>query len=399
MQTRLLRLVRNPWLRLAAVIGVLGAAAVLLYVRGPDWDKVGNAFEAVRWEWVAVAIGFNLLSIVARAVAWRTVINQAIPKPHPGFGLVFSAFSVGMMANAVLPGRIGELARVGVLNRHLPHRKGTWAALVGSVFAHRVFDLVPAAILGVWVLATAKIPHWAITSLAVLFSIGAALFVFAFLSARHHHRMHVDGLGSVRRLIAMARQGLGVMRRPLSAVIAIFFQFLGWVCQLFAVWTAMKAFDINLDLPAAGLVLVLMNVATVIPLWPGNVGLLQAAIALPLVEYGVPYAKGFAFGLGLQAIEASVGIAFGLIFLGREGLSFAVLRRMPPAVDADSVESDEVGEEVAEELEGAPARVPDSRATPELPAASAQDPRAGPTRASSPISPAGGSPTRSARGT
>ena len=34
-----------------------------------------------------------------------------------------------------------------------------------------------------------------------------------------------------------------------------------------------------------------MNVATVFPLWPGNIGLLQAAVALPLVSYGVPYAR------------------------------------------------------------------------------------------------------------
>jgi hypothetical protein len=79
---------------------------------------------------------------------------------------------------------------------------------------------------------------------------------------------------------------------------------------------------------------VLMNVATILPLWPGNVGLLQAAIALPLVAYGVAYGRGFAFGIGLQAIEASVGIGFGLLFLAREGLSFAILRGMPGAVSA-----------------------------------------------------------------
>ena len=39
--------------------------------------------------------------------------------PHPRFPLVFSAFSVGLFANAVLPGRIGELARVAVLTRKL----------------------------------------------------------------------------------------------------------------------------------------------------------------------------------------------------------------------------------------------------------------------------------------
>ena len=79
---------------------------------------------------------------------------------------------------------------------------------------------------------------------------------------------------------------------------------------------------------AAGLVLVLVNVATIVPLWPGNVGLVQIAVATPLVNYGIAYAHGIAFGVGLQAIEASVGIGVGLIFLAREGLSFATLREM-----------------------------------------------------------------------
>ena len=98
--------------------------------------------------------------------------------------------------------------------------------------------------------------------------------------------------------------------------------------QLFAVWAVMEAFDLDLPLPAAGLVLVLMNVATIFPLWPGNIGLLQAAVALPLVQYGVPYGTGFAYGLVLQAVEMSVGVGVGLIFLAREGLSLASLKTM-----------------------------------------------------------------------
>jgi uncharacterized membrane protein YbhN (UPF0104 family) len=79
------------------------------------------------------------------------------------------------------------------------------------------------------------------------------------------------------------------MRRPAAAALAVLFQLLGWTCQLFAVYTTMRAFGIHEPLPAAGLVLVLMNVATIFPLWPGNVGLVQAAVALPLFTYyGVP---------------------------------------------------------------------------------------------------------------
>src|SRR2546421_10965624 len=100
----------------------MGLVAVLLWWRGPSWTAIGDAFTQVRWQWVAVAVGLNLASVVGRAIAWRTVIRQAMPAPHPRSFLVFSAFSVGLFANAVLPGRIGELARVAVVGRKVTRR-------------------------------------------------------------------------------------------------------------------------------------------------------------------------------------------------------------------------------------------------------------------------------------
>jgi len=322
--------------RLLLVVPGLVGVGLLLWWRGPDWHSVGDAFTVVSWRWVIAAIGLNLVSVVLRAVAWEVAIRQAMPPPHPRYPLVFSAFSVGLFANAVLPGRIGELARVAVLTRKLGNREGAWANLVGSVFAHRVFDLVPALALIVWVLATARIPQWALTSLVIFVCIGFVLLTFAIASARRYHVLPLDGLSSFRTLVARARQGLGVMRAPVPALLAVSFQFGGWLAQLVAVYAAMLAFHIHQPLAAAGLVLLLMNVATIFPFWPGNVGLLQAAIALPLVSYGVAYARGIAFGFGLQAIEASVGVGVGLIFLAREGLSYAMLKTMPEATQAEA---------------------------------------------------------------
>jgi uncharacterized protein (TIRG00374 family) len=316
--------VSRRW-QLLIPVPLLALAVALIIWRGPNWNNVHDAFSAVTWEWVFAAIGLNLLSVLARALAWDTAIKQSIERPHPHFGLVFSAFSVGLFANAVLPGRVGELARVAVLRRRLVGRKGTTATLVGSVFAHRIFDLFPVVVLVAWVLVAAKIPRWALTSIAIFLVIGMAMFFTAVVLARRQGRESHE-VGRIRALLVRARQGLAIMRSPVAAGTAAGFQFLGWLCQLFAVWAAMEAFGIHLPIAAAGLVLILMNVATIFPLWPGNFGLVQIAVAFPLTNYGVEYAHGVAFGIGLQAIEASVGVGVGLMFLAREGLSYGTLR-------------------------------------------------------------------------
>jgi glycosyltransferase 2 family protein len=349
------RLPQSRVVRVFLGLVVVAALVGLFWWRRNSLTTFGSALSSVQWDWVVVAILLNLLSVIARALAWTFVIHSAMEPPRPRVPLVFSAFSVGLFANALLPGRVGELARVAVLTRKMPGRKGAWPALVGTVFAHRVFDIVPVLLLILYVVATASIPGSARATLLFVIGFGVGLFVFAFVSARRqHHEMAIEGLGPVRRLLAMGRSGLGVMRSPAGAAGAIFFQIIGWTCQILAVYTAMRAFDIHSPLPAAGVVLLLMNVVTIFPFWPGNVGLVQVAIATALVGYGVAYSTGVAYGFGLQAIEASVGIGVGLLFLAREGLSFAMLRVMPTADQAE-LPAEEAGEDAEQAAERAAA--------------------------------------------
>jgi uncharacterized protein (TIRG00374 family) len=325
------RVLRSGWMQTAAIALMFVLALVLIWWRGPEWESVFDAFRFVVWSWIVLAFLLNVVSTIFRALSWRLTIGQALPEAQqPRLIHVLSAFGVGLFANAALPGRLGELARVATLRRHLPDAPpGTSATLVGTVIAHRLFDVVPATILVIWVLATAEVPHWAVVAILVTAAVGFALFTVAWLGARGGHRSTMlESMGNVRRLLVMAREGLSVLKAPVPLAGAILLQCLGWFLQLLAVWAAMQAFGIDAPLPAAGLVLVLMNIATIVPLWPGNVGLVQAAVAVPLRNYGVPYATGFAYGLALQALEMACGVGLGLLALAREGISLAVLRRL-----------------------------------------------------------------------
>ena len=348
-----LRVWSSGWAQMLVAVVALVLAFVVIWWRGPDWGSVLDAFRFVIWSWIVLAFLLNVVSTLFRALSWRLTVGQALPEEHqPRLVHVLSSFGVGLLANAIVPGRLGELARVATLRRHLPDAPaGTSAVLVGTVFAHRLFDLVPATILVVWVLLTAEVPHWAVVSFGIAALVGLALFTVAWLGAKRHDRPVVsEGMGSIRQLLSMGRQGLSVLKAPVPLAGAVLLQCLGWLMQLLAVYAAMQAFGIDAPLPAAGLVLVLMNVATIVPLWPGNVGLVQAAVALPLRNYGVPYATGFAYGLALQAIEIACGVGLGLIAIAREGISFAMLRRME---DDDESSEDVLGEvhELVEELE------------------------------------------------
>ena len=137
-------------------------------------------------------------------------------------------------------------------------------------------------------------------------------------------------MGTVRRVVDDGAARPRRHAQPGPAALAIFGQCLGWTCQLFAVWTAMRAFNIHEALPAAAARAAADERRDDHPALAGQRRARPGRRSrLPLVQYGVDYGKGFAFGLGLQAIEASVGVGIGLIFLGREGLSFARLREMP----------------------------------------------------------------------
>jgi len=315
----------------AGLIVVAGAGIVTLLVfHGPNWGQVGHDLTEMSWGWAAVAIGLNFVSALARAMSWDNVIKEAVPPPHPRLIDVFSAFFVGIFANGVLPGRVGEVARIGVVIRRMGKRErpGLWQALIGSVLAHRILEVFPSIGLITWVLVSAKIPTAARTALWAVLAAGVAFVVIGVASARRHEQGGVEGKGRFAETLARAREGLGILRRPVPSLISAGWQTLAWGLQLGAVWAALVAFDIHKPVIAAAAVLAVMNVALILPLWPGNVGLQQAAIVIPLAAYGVAHSRAIAYGIALQAIESSVGYTLGIACSFREGLSFQRLRAM-----------------------------------------------------------------------
>ena len=112
----------------------LWLVAVMLWWRGPSWQRDRRRIPASH---VGSGSRSRSASTSPRSCARVRLAHGDPTGDAPAASrqmLVFSAFSVGPFANAVLPGRIGELARVAVLNRKMPKSEGP----VGDARRHRL---------------------------------------------------------------------------------------------------------------------------------------------------------------------------------------------------------------------------------------------------------------------
>ena len=114
------------------------SSVALLWLRGPDWHVVGDAFQAVRWEWVAggdraqPALGRRALVRVAhgdrrRRCRRRTRRLRSSSRPSASACSGTRCCPAGSASS-----RGSRCSRAGCRGG-----QGLWATLVGTVFAHR----------------------------------------------------------------------------------------------------------------------------------------------------------------------------------------------------------------------------------------------------------------------
>src|SRR5688500_15523704 len=142
-------------------------------MRGVEWALVWPALRAADW-WL-LALVFVLTPVVnvgARAVRWKILLSPVAGLPVSSCA---SATAIGLMANNVLPARIGEFVRAYALARREPVATAT---AFGSLFLERMFDGF--ALVGMlyalrWVV---ELPSWADTTATVAFWIFVGFAAF-----------------------------------------------------------------------------------------------------------------------------------------------------------------------------------------------------------------------------
>jgi phosphatidylinositol alpha-mannosyltransferase len=319
-----------------AIAAVLLAALLAFALSRLGLHRIGHALITATPGWVALAFLLMASSLVLRSLSWHETLRAALPGTAIAWGAVTRATMIGVMASAVVPGRIGEPTRVVVLSRRLdgPNRR-LLPVVAGTVFSQTLINLLALAVLAAVTFTSVPLlsghPAGIATALAVPLLI-AALVVsgprLLALGQRARSRRVAKAADAVAHALSLARRGLVVFARPRYGVGAIGGQLLAWVLQWLACYMVILALGLQskAGLAAAAAILLAVNVSAILPATPSNVGVFQAACLVVLTAYGVGGGPGLAYGIILQAVEVLTALALGVPALLREGLTWSDIR-------------------------------------------------------------------------
>jgi glycosyltransferase 2 family protein len=302
---------------------ILTAAALYWSAKGVSRRELGVAFRDVNWWWVVAAVVANAVNVVAQGWAWRIGLRAGgvgdVPLRH-----AVSATWIGKAGNQLLPGRVGEIARIAILRRHVPSGRGQLPRIIGSLIAQRAFAIT-ATLLAVVGAALSlpipiEIPGGRFAPLGGLLAVVAAV---TFAQRAGLWRRLVRILPQrVRRVSEALISGGSLMRPSRSAGHALGLHLIALAAQLSTMGFLLRAFEISAPITAPLMIVALVAVAGAIPSAPGGLGVNQIAIVAPLgASYGVPASAALAFSLGLQATVALVAVVGGVIALAHQRLS------------------------------------------------------------------------------
>jgi len=306
--------------------GILFSGVCLfLALRSIEWRSLRDVLLSTRLDQFALSVVCTMASHYVRAYRWKFILR---PVKAIGTNSLFSATCIGLMANNLLPARLGEVVRAYVLGREQQVSK---TAAFGAIVYERVVDVF--SLLGLLWLALLRVPgpDWLTQGGRTLLILNAAAFGVMFWAVRRRQRClaiatrcvdilpnrwrfrlrdqltaFVDGLGAAGALAAMA---------PIAATSVVV-----WGCAVASTWFCLSALSMPVPASASLMVVVVVAMGTMIPSAPAYLGTLQYACILALAFFQVGKTDALAFSLLFHASQFVPTTAAGLWFLSRTPL-------------------------------------------------------------------------------
>lgn len=294
--------------RLAAGLLISGAFTWLA-VREVDWVRVWGIIAQARWGWLIGALGSTLLATWCRAVRWRILLQ---PQRPVHTARLLGAVWVGQALNALIPVRLGEVARGLMIAQETS--SGNVPAL-WSLALEKLLDVLTVLLFLAGLAFIVPLPIWVRSAglTLALASLGAILSLLGITKWRSLLNACLDR--STRRHPWIARLGL---RRLLEVITEstnllhsarLVAALTTWSVFCFvsaALPNAFVARSLDVPLPFTGsfLLLAILQISAVPPLPTslGRIGIFHYLCLITLEIYGLSTDAALGYALILHTV-------------------------------------------------------------------------------------------------
>jgi uncharacterized membrane protein YbhN (UPF0104 family) len=302
--------IRLSPMRALGVLAGLAAVVAVGFAPGLFLSHLQAALDSLQGaqpDWLGLAASGYALAYLTSVFAWRTAIRAAGGRIE--FRDVLARLGVGSIVNTFAPARMGDAVKVALLSESVGGTDRVWTTggLYAAVAASRslsIAGLVVAASLA------GALPLWP----AVVLVAGAGTLVLVGLSPLPLRRYH-----RVAHLLA----GLSALARsPRRAASVLAWSTATTAARLGATTALAAALGLRQPFIAGLLIVTALDVAGMLPLTPGNVGIASGAVAVALASHGIGTNQAMAVGFAIQALETLVSLAagtFGVLHFARTG--------------------------------------------------------------------------------
>jgi len=322
---------RKTW----KISAALAISAVLLYFAFRDIDpvKIIGAMSTIDAKYLAAAVAGVIFVQALRALRWGILLRPVAALDRKD---LFAVTSVGFMMVALLPARLGEIARPYLLSQN---SAVSFSCALASILLERILDSVFVLALFALSLNFIDAPPWIINfaKLAALILLTVIGLLMAGASATGRRMGQKFGrmllpvwiVSFVERMAGAFYSGMSVMRDARYLALSVVLSAVMWSSVVAINWLLFRAFGIDLGLVAATVVLVFTMLGISVPAGPGFVGNYHFACLLGLSFFDVNKDVAAAYALSLPAVSVGTVIILGVLCLGllKVNLSALVWRR------------------------------------------------------------------------
>jgi len=321
---------RRSWLLTQLAVGFLiGALTLAWAMHGLDMRLVLQSLVSARYAWVLVALVCVLGVAVAKTARWGALYG--VSERRTPFGELFSALVASQMVNVVIPIRVGELVRIGLMKQSgLPG-----AATLSTIVVEKAFDLVAAGLMAFALVALSVAPGWlrepAVSMLLVGVLLVIGLAVVWLLRGRMERMLaRVLALGGwlpqvwqgrLLRVTSTTLDAFGTLTNLRLLTRVLFWTTVVWLLSLFNMLTLFAAFDLALPVAAAVVLILAITFSSIVPSPPALVGVMHMIAVVALGEYGVPQSEALGFGIVMNIVLVAPLIVLGGVALWQRILS------------------------------------------------------------------------------